>query len=51
MATQSEQYGALRVDLHPATNPQLVLTSQFLSEYPIVYLDSQESDDIKYVMI
>ena len=45
-ATVTKQYGALRVDLHPASDSRLVLTSDFLSDHPVVYLDSDRSDDI-----
>ena len=45
-ATEAKQYGVLRVDLHPASDSRLVLTSDFLSDHPVVYLDSDRSDDI-----
>ena len=48
-ATDSKQYGALRVDLHPASDSRLVLTSDFLSEHPTVYLEGDKSDDIIYL--
>ena len=50
-ATDGLKYGHLRVDLHPASNPMLALTSAFLSDYPIVYLDRDETDDIKHLVI
>ena len=45
-ATEAKQYGALRVDLHPASDSRLVLTSDFLSDHPVVYLEGDRSDDI-----
>ena len=50
-ATDSVTYGYLRVDLHPASNPILALTTAFLEEYPIVYLDKNEPTDVKHLVI
>ena len=50
-ATEGVKYGHLRVDLHPASNPMLALTSDFLSKYPVVYLGSDANDDIKHLVI
>ena len=50
-ATDSVTYGYLRVDLHPASNPILALTTAFLEEYPIVYLEKNEPTDVKHLVI
>ena len=50
-ATDSVTYGYLRVDVHPASNPILALTTAFLEKYPIVYLDKNEPTDVKHLVI
>ena len=50
-ATQ-EAYGYLRVDLHPSSDSPFLLTSAFLSDFPIVYLpDDKESDDRTFTLL
>ena len=50
-ATEGVQYGHLRVDLHPESQPLLALTSDFLSEYPHVFLDKDQTDDIIHIKL
>ena len=50
-ATESVTYGYLRVDLHPASNQILTLTTSFLDEYPVVYLAKSDAADVIYVTI
>ena len=45
-ATQ-EAYGYLRVDLHPSSDSTFLLTSAFLSDFPIVYLPDDKEPDYK----
>ena len=41
-----EAYGCLRVDLHPSSDSNLLMTSAFLSDYPIVYLPDDKDPEI-----